>query len=473
MVLKHQIGDSSVLEKPEDSGCKCNNDKDIKDGLFNVWHNYSSSTTLHCLSRAAKVESSLMRRFVWYVFLAAMFGLLLWQCYTQISRYLQRETILNEHSALNEDRVFPSLTICDVNNVKKSNVQNPQVQEVLTKTYMESATNKSYFNHLDVNWLRSINVSDIFYNHSVFDMFLLCTWEKKPIPCSSIFIQRVTSAGICATHKGMVLSESGGVGSGNGLVVILHSNISDYLVTSRAGAGFRVLLHTHNEEPDVEEHGFALSPGTASIIAVTKYQRFPIPAFGDDFCVDTTASDYVHQLKYISKYSYGACVTDCFTAFVQEICGCRDVFMPGDIPVCNIDQRINCFEAAEVSFISNSSCECGNPCEEISYLPEVSYGSFPYPGYLTTTFPDIQVSEEYMKSNGLMFEVFMKSDMYIQRKQILEFTEADLVAAVGGYMGLFIGASIGTIMELLEFFCDLMMNLSKKLKARTHDIKKK
>ncbi|XP_033744139.1 acid-sensing ion channel 4-B-like [Pecten maximus] len=473
MVVRHQTGDSSASLNNSEGTDSRYDDNGKEDGgkFLDIWYNYTSSTTLHCLSRATKVDSSLIRRLLWYIFLAAMLGLLVWQSYTQISRYLKTETLLNEHSAIDEEKNFPSVTICDVNHVKTSTVNDPRIRELLSKTYMANKKDSSYFNALDVNWTKSIDVADIFYKRSVFDMFLLCLWQNKPVRCESIFISRMTKAGICATLKNIKLSENDGIGSGMGLTVILHSNISDYLVTSRAGSGFRVLLHTKNEEPDVDEHGLALSLGTASIISATKYQtsflRHPIPAFGDDFCIDTTASDYVHQLKYITHYSYGACRLDCFTEYVVDMCGCKDVFLPGDGPICDIFQKVNCHDKAADSFPNNSSCECSYPCETVSYSTELSQGSFPSPGYLEDTFPDLNVSAEYMKENGLMLEVFLDSKMYFRREQILQFTNSDLVASIGGYMGLFIGASFGTLMELVEFFFDMILKFFKMLTTRS------
>ncbi|XP_069128948.1 acid-sensing ion channel 3-like [Argopecten irradians] len=341
------------------------------------------------------------------------------------------ETLLNEHSAIDEDKKFPALTICDVNLVKQSDVPEAQLRMLLTKTYMANRKDRRYFENLDTDWARSVDIEGIFHNHSALDMFLLCLWQNKEVPCQSIFTTRITSAGPCVTLKKLKLSETNGVGSGMGLTAILHSNVSDSLITSRAGAGFRVLVHPEQEEPDIDELGLALTLGTASLISVTKYKtsflKHPVPAFGDEFCIDTKSRGYVRSLKYIKKYSYGACQLECLTDHVQNSCGCKGVYMPGDGPICDVFQMVNCYDEAVQSFAKNTSCECSYPCETTSYSIELSQGNFPIPGYLEAAFPNLDVSYGYMKENGLMLEVFLDSTMYFRREQILQFTASDLV----------------------------------------------
>ncbi|XP_021339182.1 uncharacterized protein LOC110440431 [Mizuhopecten yessoensis] len=245
---------------------------------------------------------------------------------------------------------FPVFTICDINQVKKSDIQDPQIQQVLSKAYMEIEKDITYFSSLDGNWSKNIDVHGIFYNssHNVFDMFLMCLWENKPVQCSSIFTSRVTSAGICASLVDLELTENGGIGSDMGVTVILQSNTSDYLVTSTPGSGFR-----------------------------TSFLKHPIPAFGDDFCIDSWATDYVSKLKYTSKYSFGACRLDCHTSYVVDMCGCKDVFMPEnreDNATNNIVQLLSCDKMSEFGTydwpagdycIFAAECSSGD-CQEVA-----------------------------------------------------------------------------------------------------------
>lgn len=171
-----------------------------------------------------------------------MIALVGWQSSIQILRYLKHATLMQEYSVYDEAMDFPSVTICDMNQVRKSDVPDPHIQQVLQKTYMENRIDQSYFDSLDKEWIESINVHDVFYKryNSSLAMLLSCVWGGEAVPCTAFFHTRVTHVGVCATLVHRSLSENAGIGRGNGLTVILHTNTSDYLVSSGSGAGFWV-----------------------------------------------------------------------------------------------------------------------------------------------------------------------------------------------------------------------------------------
>ena len=85
---------------------------------------------------------------------------------------------------------------------------------------------------------------------------------------------------------------------------------------------------------------------------------------------------------------------------------------------------------------TDSNNECLNPCSIFTFSPETVVTDF------------ITTGAKFNNTNVFIsFEKFIKvtTEYYI-------YTEINLIAEIGGYVGLFLGISINQIINLMDFF---------------------
>ena len=105
---------------------------------------------------------------------------------------------------------------------------------------------------------------------------------------------------------------------------------------------------------------------------------------------------------------------------------------------------------------SDSDCICGTPCNVTKYSLSTSqlrlpstYGSPFYEEKYTR-------SSEYIKNNFVKLNIFFEALNYESVEQKAAYEFSGLLGDIGGNMGLFIGASLLTIIELLDFTFEVL-----------------
>lgn len=122
-----------------------------------------------------------------------------------------------------------------------------------------------------------------------------CAWQGNPESCLNYFSFLPTDDGICCTFNGANYSDPdlgikprydfnfnvvsqvmryylticsnrtllrvSGNGYKMGLAVVLNADLADYSVTTGKFNGFKVLIHSPEEFPDVSDRGFVVGPG--------------------------------------------------------------------------------------------------------------------------------------------------------------------------------------------------------------------
>ena len=74
-----------------------------------------------------------------------------------------------------------------------------------------------------------------------------------------------------------------------------------------------------------------------------------------------------------------------------------------------------------------------------------------------------QKSFDYLSKNMISLYVFYQSMGYDTIEQVPAKTGSEIIAEIGGQMGLFLGASLITVFEILQFTC---LIISQKLRQR-------
>jgi hypothetical protein len=127
--------------------------------------------------------------------------------------------------------------------------------------------------------------------------------------------------------------------------------------------------------------------------------------------------------------------------------------------------------------IYENCADCPDNCD--SFLYEMTpaftrYPEFKYAvklidssAFLRQIFTDVKANYSLIKDSLVSFHVFYSDLKYIEIKELEKQSLIDLICSIGGTLGLFIGASILSFVEILEaIFTLILVSVDKKKTQR-------
>ncbi|KQK74778.1 Amiloride-sensitive cation channel 2, neuronal [Amazona aestiva] len=389
---------------------------------------FASSCTLHGLSHIF-VEGSLgARQALWALAFLLSLSVFLYQVADRIVYYLEYHhvTLLSEEES--PEMTFPAVTFCNINRVRVSQLSHEDLLYLAPlidyEPGMELGFTPAQPGPEEED--EPLNLY-VFFNrtcHQLEDMLLSCSYRGEqcgPGDFAAVF----TRYGKCYTFnagqdgKPRLITMKGG--TGNGLEIMLDIQQDEYLP----------LIY--------------LPPPWGDCKAVA----------GDSEFYDT--------------YSITACRIDCETRYLVENCNCRMVHMPGDAPYCTPEQYKECADPA-LDFLvekDNEYCVCEMPCNVTRYGKELSMVKIPSKASAKYLAKKYNKSEQYIGENILVLDIFFEALNYETIEQKKAYEVAGLLGDIGGQMGLFIGASILTVLELFDYAYEVIKHrLCRRGKCR-------
>ncbi|EDO29539.1 predicted protein, partial [Nematostella vectensis] len=211
-------------------------------------------------------------------------------------------------------------------------------------------------------------------------------------------------------------------------------------------AGFKVLVHDPREHPMIEETGFALQPGTHTFCSVRMKKYVNLRAPYRTECGENI-TDFNRYFNV--NYTMAICSKQCLHDYGIKKCGCQPIFEitsefmdSGSLTHCLLlgpypREAAECFKKS-----------CPVPCYYTKYETKLSYASAisnaiarDIPTYLLPN-----GSEENVASLDVYFEE-LSYDLIEQKPS---FDRWSLIAMIGGYLGLFLGMSLLTVLEFFD-----------------------
>lgn len=118
--------------------------------------------------------------------------------------------------------------------------------------------------------------------------------------------------------------------------------------------------------------------------------------------------------------------------------------------------------------------ECPIECETNSYPMSLSFSDF-QDEYISFMFNNSVLKSKFqrgyldiseIKKHVASFNIYYDELKYTNITQLAKLTEVDLLAGIGGFSGLFLGASFLTFTELFELILTILMAKFKPLNCR-------
>ncbi|VDM44692.1 unnamed protein product [Toxocara canis] len=271
-----------------------------------------------------------------------------------------------------------------------------------------------------------------------------------------------------------------------GLRLLLNVNQSDYLPTTEA-AGVRLVVHEQDQEPFPDTFGYSAPTGFVSSFGLkTKVlQRLDAP-YG--LCSDTFRPEgYIYE----EHYSPEGCYRNCFQHMVLERCGCGDPRFPlpsDDFRPCDaknfVERRCLANLTGQTGGFHHMQhdCHCVQPCRENVFETAYSCSAWPAQNFkigvdcsaVVDIYNDSKACTEYYRLNTAYIEIYYEQLNFESLKETAGYSIVNLFSDFGGNIGLWIGFSIITMMEIVELICEMTwyifyrrpMQLLKRKKRR-------
>ncbi|XP_038054429.1 acid-sensing ion channel 1A-like [Patiria miniata] len=434
-------------------------------------------TDLHGVKHIAG-DGGILRRLMWAVFFLAALVIFLYQATQTMIHFFESHHITKVDISYRKKLDFPAVTVCNFNKYRESALTERDIRNVGYHLGIVDKDHNLINPHLyteefrqkmaAVDW--SVQDIDSNYNmteftnrtgHQLDEMIVECSWKDEP--CSPADFHHIfTHLGNCYTFNHVDLKEerhsSISAGAANGLKLTLDIQEEEYtpsndLDGAAEDAGIKWMLHHPSEPPYVKELGFGAGPGHHTFVAVRheEVQSLPYPY---TTCMENTAG----LLDYFDHYSLQACRIECETQIVVERCGCKLVEQPGDARVCNPAESHECAHIVLVQAVAghiDTPCKCDSPCEVEGY-PFVNTNVKLRARYIERIYSNTthNFSADYIQNNLVLLSIYYEALNAETVTQLPEVTIPSLLAALGGNFGLFLGASVLTIVELFEYLFD-------------------
>ena len=286
------------------------------------------------------------------------------------------------------------------------------------------------------------------------------------------------------TGQSVKIKEARRSGIHNGLYVELFigESVDSYSFKSDFGAVAFINLDA-NTRPE-SERALKMKAGTLSDVVIhkTSYKRAYTPV---SECKDFTKY-WFDRLFYnaitMANYSYSQslCFDVCLQQKIVDKCVCYDLqYLPrGDlVKPCLNQTEIRCASLEYASFIESdikADCEprCPLECETSELDSYVTTSSFPSSDYaqIIKNFATVkqhyddgyQITQDDLSLNVLALNVYFNDLEYTQIEESVKNDIVDLVANIGGTVGVFVGISILSFAEFVEFLVEVCIIFYKR-----------
>uniref|UniRef100_A0A914XKG2 Amiloride-sensitive sodium channel n=1 Tax=Plectus sambesii TaxID=2011161 RepID=A0A914XKG2_9BILA len=248
-------------------------------------------------------------------------------------------------------------------------------------------------------------------------------------------------------------------GPSYGLRLMAFVNASDYLPTTEA-AGVRIAIHERDEFPFPDTFGYSAPTGFVSSfgLSLRKVNRLSVP-YAECVPMDAPLPESYIFRDY--KYETEGCTKSCYQQIIAHECGCSDPRFPtvNGSKFCDIlkESQKNCLYRQGDRFSRDYRCKCTHPCVQEVYSTTYSAARWPSGSFqVGNCDKGAQECIAYYGQNAVMLEVYYEQMSF----EVLTETEAylmvNLISDCGGQLGLWMGFSVITMIEVIVLIFDLI-----------------
>lgn len=277
-----------------------------------------------------------------------------------------------------------------------------------------------------------------------------------------------------------------GARAGLNIVFKLYENDTDYICRGPV-QGFKILLHTPGEIPRVSKQYFRI-PLKQEVVVSIKPNMITTSAGLTDYAPERRQCFFNDEkfLKFFKVYTQSNCELECLANFTLRACDCVKFSMPRDnqTSICS-QKQVQCYNKAEDDLMKaeltqslksgsgenkrgKTECNCLPSCTSINYDAEISQADYEFVEVFNAYGADLN---EFPGLVLARLTIFFKEAQFITSKRSELYGLTDFLANCGGLLGLFMGVSILSLIEIIYYVtlrlaCNLNYRRNKKIKGQ-------
>ncbi|XP_021358354.1 degenerin-like protein unc-105 isoform X2 [Mizuhopecten yessoensis] len=319
--------------------------------------------------------------------------------------------------------------------------------------------------------------------HSLDDMLLHCSFNSRRCNSSDFAHFKSGRFGNCYTLQSDRFVSTV-PGPSHGLTLMLNLDSHEYVSPYSSGHGLKLVVHEPGTYPFIEEQGVTLAPDWTFIsLKQKKINRLGHPHGNCEKHLE-------YKSKYGITYTRMACEQICLITLTEDICDCTTGFVSIDKSIvtnststCSSVNEVCSLLVLKAQLKGDLHCPCTNPCSETHFSTTVSSLRWPHEEYMTNELVNLMCQEEIqaMKiknvtghdcieimngtTNGSinterLVDNFLKLDLYFEELsyehvgEVPAYDSVQFLSDIGGTVGLFVGASVLSGVELIQILVD-------------------
>ena len=426
---------------------------------------FAQDTSLHGVKNAfhTDTEARKYRKMLWKLVLICSTCGCVTLVIMLVVRVFQYESITSVKQTIPNTLEFPTVTVCNMNSLKKSILDNKLIMNYLR--LRKDQNSSLYLNETLQQWYKNefeqVSVTKFAeaYTFNLSETVVYCSITGKS--CNSYFTFLITENGHCYSFNSRELIDKHGPilitqpGSAFGLSLVLDTNTDLSLQLNQIGTGYLVLIHEPNIFPLMYQQSFILPPGKMTHVSVTMsvHQHLSTP-YSEIDCIDASEDQYM-------GYSQEKCLHKCILLQLNN--GTCDTYSTEGSTCTLYDFLESLFHNVNLISIASNCSKCKPNCKEVDYLYQLSSAYIADGQFLQAAqFFEIQQRNlSYLKENYVFANIYFEKLRYSSFIQTKKYTFDTILSNIGGLLGITLGASVITILELLEYFVHLFLNFWK------------
>ncbi|XP_010812142.2 acid-sensing ion channel 5 [Bos taurus] len=428
-------------------------------------HDFAISTSFHGVHNIVR-NPSRIRKVIWLLVVLGSISLLVWQVYSRLVNYFRWPTTTSMEVQYVEKIEFPAVTFCNLNRFQAGAAATFGIifflWNIVSKVlHLQEISTNSTGSKEAIDFLaseRNFSITEFvkengFYLNS--STLLECEFFGKPCGPED-FAHVFTEYGNCFTfnHGENIQAKEKVSVSGRGLHLLFNVNQEEFTDDPTLGfvdAGITFVIHSPMKVPQFDGLGLSSPVGMHTRVTIrqvkTVHQEYP---WGE-------CNPHM-KLQNFRTYSTSGCLQECKAWHIKKQCGCLPFLLPGNGIECDLQKFYNCvspvldhIEIKGLCTVGTHNSSCPVPCEETEYPAFISYSTFPSQKALKYLSKKLNQSQQYIRENLVNIEINYSDLNYKITQQQKAVSVSELLADVGGQLGLFCGASVITIIEIIEY----------------------
>jgi hypothetical protein len=453
-----------------------------------IFVKWSLTTTFHCYPKIFLNTNAAIST-IWSIFFISFSFLTFQLLYRGIREFLEHDVVSKTRYFNEKSSRFPTVTICDTNQFSTLEA------ERLIYSSLKKKNKSEFFTDLNMSILEK-SLIQMEYNKNIIkeQIFGLNDEIKKKLGFSLRQIQSCYfnemecnlkedfywfysyKWGSCyqfnsGKNKRSPLKETklGGRNYGLGLF-IGPLNITNKYPTYHS-TGLRIFVHNNSFlSSSADEILVETGKHTSISIRKTITHKTPMPY---SQCQDlknfkSELYDFI-KLNY-KEYFQKDCFELCLQKIIIEKCSCFFTWLPvygSTFPPCFSLKQFRCLSAKYNESIDDietiCASQCPLECDHVTY--ELSMSALTYPNkqfYDSLKYNSSEMSFEKYQQSHLGVDIFFPIKQYVEITEKPKITLVDLVSSLGGALGVFLGLSVFSFIEIFEIIFQILFILCKR-----------